>query len=614
MRVARALVTALLAAAFGVVVSTQSQQKPPTFRTRLDLQQMDVTVLDRNGRPVLGLTAADFTLLEDGKPKAIEGFAAIELPDVPVDTAKPAWASTVSPDVTTNDVQSQRVFVLVLDDAMAMGSGRAPLWSIREMRIHAAKFIEGLGPADQAAIVFTNQVKYNQNLTADHAKLLRGIAAYPDMDGAPKMPLSCLAPLYQVRTIENVVRELAHMTDRRKSIVYFGGNLVLGCSGSAVSWIWKDVYALAQQHHVTINPVDTQGLRIPPRGGAYLTVAGQTGGHAVINSNDFAPGLREVLVRNSSYYMLAYQRAPNDGRFRRVTVRVNRPDVEVIARKSYWAPEPEPADKRPVEPPPEVAALAGLVPDSTLPLRISAAAFAASSRRAVIALTLGMKQPAAGQRRPETVDLHVRAFTADGDPRGAETQAVPLTLPADRSGAADTRYDVLARIEVDRPGKYEVRVSAHSTLSDTRGSVYIDVDVPDFRNAPVSLSGLLVARIPPGGLVAPAGAFADFNPSAPTSERTFGASEIVVASGRVYQGGRSAVTPVELTLSLRNAAGESVASQSRTIAASAFDANRSAPLEFRLPLGDLKAGHYLCRVDATRGGDSASRDVIVTVR
>ena len=40
--------------------------QPPTFRTGVDAVQLDVSVLDKDRRPVRRLTAADFTVLEDG--------------------------------------------------------------------------------------------------------------------------------------------------------------------------------------------------------------------------------------------------------------------------------------------------------------------------------------------------------------------------------------------------------------------------------------------------------------------------------------------------------------------------------------------------------------------
>ena len=69
-----------------------AQQKPPVFRTRIDLMQLDVTVLDKNGQPVRGLTKDDFTLLEDNWPQTIEGFTAVDLADVV--TTGPVWATS----------------------------------------------------------------------------------------------------------------------------------------------------------------------------------------------------------------------------------------------------------------------------------------------------------------------------------------------------------------------------------------------------------------------------------------------------------------------------------------------------------------------------------------
>ena len=59
-----------------------AQQKPPVFRARTDLIQIDVTVL-KDGKPVRGLKAEDFLLLEDNKPQKIEGFAEVDIPDAP---------------------------------------------------------------------------------------------------------------------------------------------------------------------------------------------------------------------------------------------------------------------------------------------------------------------------------------------------------------------------------------------------------------------------------------------------------------------------------------------------------------------------------------------------
>jgi len=66
-------------------------------------------------------------------------------------------------------------------------------------------------------------------------------------------------------------------------------------------------------------------------------LAGNTDGLAVVNTNDIDGALRRIVADLSSYYLLGYYSTNTklDGRFRNITVRVRRPDVEVRARRGY---------------------------------------------------------------------------------------------------------------------------------------------------------------------------------------------------------------------------------------------------------------------------------------
>src|SRR4030095_15188221 len=57
------------------------QQKPPVFRSGLELVSVDVVVRDRNGAVVRGLTAADFEVREDGIPQKVTTFVFQEIDD-----------------------------------------------------------------------------------------------------------------------------------------------------------------------------------------------------------------------------------------------------------------------------------------------------------------------------------------------------------------------------------------------------------------------------------------------------------------------------------------------------------------------------------------------------
>ncbi len=603
-----------------------AQQKPPVFRARVDLMQLDVTVLDKQGQPVRGLTQDDFVVLEDKAPQTIEGFTAVDLPDAVADA--PVWASSVANDVTSNEVDSQRIFVIVIDDALGMGqrNNMPDPWAVREMKKSAALFIDTLGPADLAALVFTNNTRASQNLTTDHARLIKAVQAYPEDGGGILLPMKgaamdpCLGRKYSVGTIQGVVNALAPIPDRRKAIVYFGGsmpwaNTVTGDPCFTYSR-WQEIFAAAQQSHVTINPVFTMGQGIPD---SYLAVAENTGGHAVVGSNDLAPGIRQILMENSSYYLMAYQPTNEieDGTFRRITVTVKgRPDLDVRTRRSYWAPKRKTADAPAAIPPRDVAALAGVLPLSKLNLRATAAPFAiAGGDTSVVTLALGVKQPAFANRTPEQVDVLIKAFSADGDPKGTETQTILITVPAAPLESGVTRYEVLARIELPRPGKYEVRLSAHSAASDTSGGVYVDVEVPDFRKEKLSLSGVVLNSALPTAPVAPARALRDIVPIVPTTERAFGQRDIVTTFLRVYQGGSGTLAAISMKVQIVDAAGKSVFDKTETLGADRFDVDRAADYQFRLPLSTLTtAGDYLLTFEAAGGKITAKRDVRFQVR
>jgi len=652
-RTATATTVLLIFGALAILAATPARQgqKPPVFRVRTDLMQLDVTVLDKDRRPVRGLTKDDFILLEDKAPQTIEGFTAIDVPDRVVPSA--TWEKRASPDVVSNEIDNQRIFVIVLDDAKGLGAfGR------REMKRSVEQFIDLLGPKDLVAVVFTGLgYPLNQNLTADKAKVLKTIRNYPEIDGNLEMMIVrnpapgaarhtenttkndhlCRAHKEIQALIEAVVDNLSTLPDRRKAILYFGAEIPwadtpghtegmekMGATSDVCGtyWAWRKIFATAEQGHVTINPVDTVGLRTGKFANQvadrYRAVAENTGGHAVVMSNDFVPGLKQVLLENSSYYLLAYQptNAAEDGTFRRLTVKVkNRSDVEVITRKSYWAERTKPTDKPKEPPPPQVEAMAGVLPLSALNLRASASAFAVpGSEKAVIALAIGARQPALIARSTETVELLVKAFTADGDLKGSETQTIPLTVPAAPADRDISRYDLLARIEVPKPGKYEVRVSAHSDLSDTRGSVYIDVEVPDFKGAKLSLSGVVVSALATGSPAAPVRALNDLTPVVPTTERAFAASDLVTAFLRVYQGGSGKLSPITMKVRIADAADKSVFSQTDTLDVPQFDDQRSAPYQFRLPIKTLAVGKYLLTFEAAVGKTVVTRDVVFNVR
>src|SRR6476620_7319642 len=167
-RIARVLVVVAIAAA-SLNLHAQSPPQRPLFRGGTDLVQVDVSVLDGKRRPVRGLTAEDFSILEDGQPREIQAFTEVYLPDR-IRAQDAAWMRVVPSDVATNQTAQEegRVVIVLLDRTIPLGQP-----TITAKRI-ATTVINQLGPGDLGAVVSTSNGAV-QNLTSDRARLLRAI-------------------------------------------------------------------------------------------------------------------------------------------------------------------------------------------------------------------------------------------------------------------------------------------------------------------------------------------------------------------------------------------------------------------------------------------------------
>jgi VWFA-related protein len=119
-------------------------------------------------------------------------------------------------------------------------------------------------------------------------------------------------------------------------------------------------------------PLQVDQAHLRTRISTLQTLAENTDGIAVVNSNNLDRGLQRIADDLTSYYLLGYYSSnPKlDGQFRRITVRVKRPGVQVRARRGYRAASAE-------EVAASRAAAAAPVPDN---VRTAGAAIASLSR------------------------------------------------------------------------------------------------------------------------------------------------------------------------------------------------------------------------------------------
>jgi hypothetical protein len=210
---------------------------------------------------------------------------------------------------------------------------------------------------------------------------------------------------------------------------------------------------------------------------------------------------------------------------------------------------------------------------------------------------LGVRQPIreTGARTIEKVDLAVRAFDTNGKAFGVTNLRADVTIRADASGLAE--YEVLSRIDL-KPGRYQLRTAANVGSLGTAGSLYYDVVVPDFMDAPLSLSPLVLTSTA-APIVAPRDALKTLIPIVPTTKRTFRPVDQAAAFLRIYQGGSKPLSAVPLRIQLRSDADVLVFDRREEVGAATFSSARAADLNLALPLSRLSPGAYLLTIEAT---------------
>jgi VWFA-related protein len=652
----------LLALLVVALVSIGVAQQPPTFRVGVEAVVLDVSVLDRDRRPVRDLTATDFTILEDGRPQTIQTFKAVDISDLVGEQGTP-WMREVLPDVRSNeDLKDGRVVVLVLDDATPM-----PAPDVLRAKALARRTIEALGPHDLAAVAYAFNTTLGQEFTQDRARLLASVEKFNGAidympgpsrngagDGAMNVAFDAFSPsastLYRaaIHSLTTVAEYLTALPERRKALVYVsvgvplefdaaGPTEVIAGTGDAVGIArqliqeLQDTFRAAQRANVAIYGLDPGGLRAPNEGGVssadqsnpgrmnreFLeTVALNTGGFVVANTNDSNPGISQILSENSSYYLAGYVPANTraDGKYRHIEVRVNRPGVIVRARTGYFEPSAsKPSAASSPAPSTLAGALKGIVPTTGLALQMTAAPFArADGHEADVAIVLAVRQAArtGTTAAVDAIEVVANAYDMQAKQRAADRVAFRLGLRP--GGDDDIRYEVVSQLRL-KPGRYQLRVAAHSSILGKSGSVFYDIDVPDFSKAALSMSGVVLA-VTPTPMSVPKDRLKSLLPITPTAERLFARGDQISAFLRIYQGGRAPLLSVPVGVKIVDANGSVVYETTETLAPERFATGRSADYRLNLPVADFEPGPHLLTLEASLGKTHVSRAVRFSIQ
>lgn len=650
----------------------QPAQQPP-IRTGINYVRVDVIVTDKSGQPVLDLKPEDFSVTEDGKPQKVEAFDVVKVEGTrEIATGPPRVIKDDLDEEREAARPDVRLFVILLDDYHVRRGNdmavRKPLIEFIENQLAPADMLAIMYPMTPVTDLRFNRDRASA-ISAINGFLGRKFDYQPRNMFEEKYANYPAAVVERIRdqitmgALKGAAIRMAGLREGRKSIIFvsegftamlpsqlqdpianmpgvgnpYRGNATAPQANDTQNLMAKaDLLSEMQQVFTTLNRQNTSIYAVDPRGLAAFEydineavgltqdttglrasldtlheLAANTDGRAIVNRNDLATGMKQIIRDSSGYYLLGYNstEAPTDGKFHAIKVTVRRRGVDVRARKGYWAYTVEDVARanaeaaRPEPASPVKMALSELA----APARDRAARFWIGTARGEAGktrLTFVWEPPPAmpGQRAEEpAARVALTAIAPDGRPvfRGrlpgegnGDASAGPSasaggSLPAAASGAAGSSaaapggsvtFDV-------PPGHLELKMVVEGSRGQVIDSVGRELTVPDYSTVEVSFGTPRVYRI----RALPELQAIRANPAAPpTPMREFSRTERLFVRLDAYAPG--GVVP-GITARLLNRAGQSMSDVPVQT-----PAGRSPEID--LPLSALAAGEYLLELNA----------------
>ena len=621
------------------------ETQTPTFRAETRAIEVDAYVMDPSGAFVRGLTRDDFEILEDGQPQEISAFTLV---DVPIDAPLPAGekpardkrpAPAVDPDVTTN-VTEGRVYVMLLDSP-GLQVDEFRYVTLESMFVYsrrvASQFVdEALGPHDLMAVIHVQDSRSDAQSFTSNKRLLRESIdrLKPDMNN-PSSYCDFTKIRNSYEMIEMVSERLGALTGRRKAILWVNGRVPFdhsdecGEAGASLAFMHRDAIRAATRNNVAIYPIDSVGLTADPTDsrrqmslrrlqaqGALRAIAEDTGGDAILNTNNFSGGFERIVRQHSTYYLLGYRptQEHRDGKFHSITVRVRRPGLSVRARTGYRAPEPgEPPDAQILSGVSEAAreALARALPSSGLGLQMFLTPFKGTGPDASVLVGAEVRGLLSGNVAEPRMEVSFLAIDSQGKTR-ATPQATKVSFASATRGVVGGSVQYLDRVTLP-PGRHEVRLAIEQPGGNT-GAIVAHVEIPDFARRPLTMSGiaLLASGDVPAPLLVGDRRLNGTPMTEVTTRRRFTRREVVAALVEVYSQPRTKVEEVGMAVTIATARAPGTAVRSVIAARISAEPGRIA-YRVRLPLSELQSDDYVLTFDAKGARSTVKRQVPFTV-
>jgi VWFA-related protein len=712
-----------------IAITVSAQQPGPTppvledegvVKITTNLIQIDVTVLDKNGKLVTDLTPDDFELYENGEKQTISNFSLITrtVGGATIDSAKLAAAPagiTPGPAAPLARGDVRRTLAFIVDDLNLSFS------SIYYTRQALKKFVtEQMQTDDLVAIIRTGgSVGTLQQFTSNKLLLLSAIeklrwnplnsvdsltsvsqtdtditerfnsesdqvasgkskqytAVHPkdylsERERATKDENKNMASqeegIYAQTSLGAIRYIISGMTKLpgRKALMLFSDGLAIGNESSkertsSVFGYLQDVADAANRSSVVVYTFDAKGSRsmsIAASDNTYEIIDGhrgqkeqartrdfkdsqeglayfaaQTGGKALLNTDDFNGGIQRALDEQAGYYLLGYVPDdetfdPNKRKFNKFEVKVKRPGLKVSYRSGFFSNGTNDGPKPQLSVEHQMA-------------EVLMSPFAKSD----IALTINAlyaDDPASGPfiRSFLHIDARDLTFTDTADKWKTSTFDVVALITGDDGVPVkdlEAKYTIKTRgpayestlrngfvyvlvMPVKNAGLYQYRVALRDTASGKIGSGSQIVEIPNLAKQRLTVSSLAVENVSlgvwqnisqgkvgnkPGQIHVPSSLFYD------TALKEFRPGSVLRYGFEVYNAKIEGTAPPQLVIQARILQNGRVVTQGNP---NKFDASGQSDRKHLKVSGaitlkdDLAAGDYVLQVSVT---DTVSKQV-----
>jgi len=655
------------------------------LKTNSELVLTNVVVRDaKTGEFVRGLKQSDFSIYENGKPQQISTFDFQS-----VDMATPLKEATVSGlalGTTGNgskavvvakpeDLRNHRLIVMFFDL-----TSMQPEDLDRSVEAAQQFLRTKMQPADLVALVSLDEtLKVDQDFTSDKNALINEVGVYNGTEGqgfaegatsnsnqaedtAGYTPdeseyngLNTDRELFALRAISKSLEKIGE----KKSLLYFSGGISRDGIENQASL--RSAINSAVRANLAIYSVDTRGLQaISPLGdastgslrgsGAYnggallnnmnanfasqevmATLSSDTGGKAFFDSNDFAPAFAQVQKDTSAWYAVGFHSSnlARDGKYRKLTIKINRPGVKLEYRPGYYAP----ADfkhsghedrERELE-----EQLASDLPATDMAVYLDAMYFRLDENRFYVPVSLivpGSQIPflKGGDKDKATLDVIGEVIDEVKRPIGNARETVKLNLdPSLQARQRNIEYTTSFDLP---PGKYHLKFVVRENQTGRMGSFEADITLPDLKKVPLKMSSIVLAsQKRPSKQDNPM--VREGQEYVPNISHVFRQDQHLYLLYEVYDPthekladdhAKGAKPGINLLSSLELIQGSAKVYESPLLQAKAVNVNgrNAVAVELDVPLSGLKPGPYLCQLNVVddAGGSFAFPRFAVLLR